>query len=190
MGVAVDVQLGCLSFYVNNVPVVRDSEADVAAKKGKGKFASAYAIFTPGTTRFRPAVFVYSPRASKLSQVRVCGGWGWCMYVVCCGRFGALLPLRFVYADCCCRSRSTSQCWQACLCRCTTPYSAMPESAALPPLLHVTSYEMGSNQSEKQQALVQRGLRERPKTYLHTISGATPHWSASQQQGSARQQAS
>ena len=80
VGVAVDVQLGCLSFYVNNVPVVRDSEADVAAKKGKGKFASAYVISSPGTTRFRPAVFVYSPRASKLSQVRVCGGWGWCMY--------------------------------------------------------------------------------------------------------------
>ena len=77
-----DVQLGCLSFYVNNVPVVRDSEADVAAKKGKGKFASAYAISSPGTTRFRPAVFVYSPRASKLSQVSVCGGVGG-LYVRC-----------------------------------------------------------------------------------------------------------
>ena len=77
-----DVQLGCLSFYVNNVPVVRDSEADVAAKKGKGKFASAYAISSPGTTRFRPAVFVYSPRASKLSQVGVCGGVGG-VYVCC-----------------------------------------------------------------------------------------------------------
>ncbi len=64
-----DVQLACVSFYVNNVPVVRESDAEVAAKKGKGKYASAYPISTPGVTRFRPAVYMYSPRASKLAQV-------------------------------------------------------------------------------------------------------------------------
>jgi len=52
VGVAVDVQLGCLSFYINNVPVVRESEQEAAAKKGKGKFASTYAIPSPGTTRW------------------------------------------------------------------------------------------------------------------------------------------
>ena len=96
------------------------------------------------------------------------GGWGGCMYVVCCGRFGASLSLRFVYADCCCRSRSTSPCWQECLCRCTTPYRVMPESAALTPLLSVTSYGMGSNQSEKQQALVRRGLRASVPKRIYT----------------------
>jgi len=60
VGVAVDVQLGCLSFYINNVPVVRDADAEAAAKKGKGKFASSYAIASPGATRFRPAVYMYA----------------------------------------------------------------------------------------------------------------------------------
>lgn len=64
-----DVQLACVSFYVNNVPVVRESDAEIAAKKGKDKYASAYPISTPGVTRFRPAVYMYSPRASKLAQV-------------------------------------------------------------------------------------------------------------------------
>jgi hypothetical protein len=72
VGVAVDVQLGCLSFYVNNVPVVRDTDAEGAAKKGKGKFASSYMISSPGTTRFRPAVYMYSPRAGKMAQVPAC----------------------------------------------------------------------------------------------------------------------
>lgn len=69
VGVAVDVQLGSISFYINNTPVVRESDADAAAKKGKGKFVSAYLISSPGTTRFRPAVYMYSPRAAKLAQV-------------------------------------------------------------------------------------------------------------------------
>ncbi len=69
MGVAVDVQLGCLSFYVNNLPVVRDSDAEAAAKKSKGKLASSYVIPSPGSTRFRPAVYMYSPRAGKMAQV-------------------------------------------------------------------------------------------------------------------------
>jgi hypothetical protein len=69
VGVAVDVQLGSISFYINNAPVVRESDADAAAKKGKGKFVSAYLISSPGTTRFRPAVYMYSPRAAKLAQV-------------------------------------------------------------------------------------------------------------------------
>ena len=60
MGVAVDVQLACVSFYVNNVPVVRDADAEAAAKKGKGKFASSYTIASPGATRFRPAVYMYA----------------------------------------------------------------------------------------------------------------------------------
>jgi hypothetical protein len=69
VGVAVDVQLGCLSFYVNNLPVVRDSDAEAAAKKSKGKLASSYVIPSPGSTRFRPAVYMYSPRAGKMAQV-------------------------------------------------------------------------------------------------------------------------
>ena len=69
VGVALDVQLACLSFYVNNVPVVRDSDTEVAAKKGKGKFATAYTISCAGVSRFRPAVYMYSPRTSKLAQV-------------------------------------------------------------------------------------------------------------------------
>jgi hypothetical protein len=72
VGVALDVQLACVCFYVNNVPVVRESETEVAAKKGKGKFASAYPISSPGVTRFRPAAHMYSPRASKLAQVGCC----------------------------------------------------------------------------------------------------------------------
>ena len=35
VGVAVDVQLACVSFYINNAPVVRDADAEAAAKKGK-----------------------------------------------------------------------------------------------------------------------------------------------------------
>jgi hypothetical protein len=69
VGVSVDVQLGSVSFFVNNIPVVRECDAELAAKKGKGMFASAFPILSPGSARFRPAVHMYNTRPSKLAQV-------------------------------------------------------------------------------------------------------------------------